>query len=166
MRRQKGLQLRRGADRTGEPILTNKVFHDMHVILSLKLGDGEGLALFVLGHLLKRTLLVVLPMIDPDPDSDLCIPGSSSCLLPRPVWGLPGASWQLLVGLQGPGTQLREIQYRYCIFCIVFVIIINIISVICKTFYIQFVSLSPFSFFSLPLVGEWGLTKSICHSVY
>jgi len=48
------------ADRTGDPILTNVVFHVMHVILSLKLGDHEGLTLFVHGRILKRTLLVVL----------------------------------------------------------------------------------------------------------
>ena len=35
----------------------------MHFILILKLGDHEGLALFVHGQLLKRTLLVVLPVI-------------------------------------------------------------------------------------------------------
>jgi len=43
--------------------MTNKVFHAMHVILRLKLGDHEGLALFVHSRLLKRTLLVVLPAI-------------------------------------------------------------------------------------------------------
>jgi len=32
----------------------------MHAILRLKLGDHEGLALFVHDHLLKRTLLVVV----------------------------------------------------------------------------------------------------------
>jgi len=51
------------ADRTGDPILTNAVFHAMHVILRLKLGDHEGLALFVHGWLLKRTLLLVPPVI-------------------------------------------------------------------------------------------------------
>ena len=43
--------------------MTNKVFHAMHVVLSLKLGDREGLALLVHSRLLKRTLLVVLPAI-------------------------------------------------------------------------------------------------------
>jgi len=55
--------LQEGADRTGDPILTNTVFHAMHVILSLKLGDHKGLALFVHGRLLKRTLFIVLPAI-------------------------------------------------------------------------------------------------------
>jgi len=55
--------LQGGVDRTGDPILTNEVFHAMHVILSLKLGDHKGLTLFVHGCLLKRTLLVVLPVI-------------------------------------------------------------------------------------------------------
>jgi len=35
----------------------------IHIILILKLGDHEGLALFVYGRLLKGTLLVVLPVI-------------------------------------------------------------------------------------------------------
>jgi len=61
--RRKGSYVQGGADRAGDPILTDEVFHAMHVILSLKLGDHEGLALFVHGRLLKRTLLVVLPAI-------------------------------------------------------------------------------------------------------
>ena len=80
--------------------------------------------------------------------------------------GLPCAAWQLLVGRQCPGTQLRGTQYRFCIFCVIISLIINIINIICKTFYIQFVGLSPFSSFSLPLVGGWALTESIGHSVY
>jgi len=55
--------LQGGADRTGDPILTSKVFHAMHVILILKLGDHKRLALFVRGRLLRRTLLLVLPAI-------------------------------------------------------------------------------------------------------
>jgi len=35
----------------------------MDIILSLKLGDHEGLALFVHSRLLKRTLLAILPEI-------------------------------------------------------------------------------------------------------
>jgi len=63
VRSRKGSHLKGGADRTGDPILTNEVFHARHIILSLKLGDHEGLAFFVHGHLLKRTLVVVLPVI-------------------------------------------------------------------------------------------------------
>jgi len=55
--------LQGGADRTGDPILTNGLFHAMNIILILKLGYYEGLTLFVHGHLLKRTLLVFLPEI-------------------------------------------------------------------------------------------------------
>jgi len=55
--------LQGGADRTGDPILTSEIFHAMHIILSLKLGNHEGLTLFIHGWLLKRTLLVVLPAI-------------------------------------------------------------------------------------------------------
>jgi len=50
-------------DRTGDLIVTNAIFHALHVILSLKPGDHEGLTLFIHGQLLKRTLLVVLPVI-------------------------------------------------------------------------------------------------------
>jgi len=35
----------------------------MHLTLNLNLGDHEGLSLFVLGCLLKRALLIVLPVI-------------------------------------------------------------------------------------------------------
>jgi len=59
----KGLYLQEGADRTGDTILTSEVFHAMLVILSLKLEDHKGIALFIHGQLLKRTLLVVLPAI-------------------------------------------------------------------------------------------------------
>jgi len=57
--------LQGGADKTGDPILilTSEVFHAMHIILSLKLGDHKGLALFNHDQLLKRTLLLVLAVI-------------------------------------------------------------------------------------------------------
>jgi len=55
--------LQGGTDRTADPILTNTVFRAVHVTLSLKLGDHEGLAVFVHGRLLQRTLLAVLPAI-------------------------------------------------------------------------------------------------------
>jgi len=71
--------LRGGVDRTGDPILTNAVFHATHIILSLKLGDHEGLTLFIHGRLLKRTLLVVLPAIP------IQIPTPAS-LSPAPVY--------------------------------------------------------------------------------
>jgi len=145
-------------DRTGDQILTNEVFRAMHVILSLKLGDHEGLTLFVHGRLLKRTLLIVLPAIL------IQIP-IRVFLSPVPVYcsGQSGTAWWCLAAagrMPLPGTQLRETQYRFCIFCIISLIIISSsnssINVISKTFYIQFVSLSPFSSFSLPLVGGRG----------
>jgi len=109
------------------------------------------------------------PACDPNVDSGPCIPESSSCLLPAEAsLGHLGAAQKLLAGRQRPGTQLRETQYWLCIFCFIslFINIIVIISVIIKTFYIQFVSLSPFSSFSLSLVGGWGLIESACHSFY
>jgi len=51
------------AERTGDPILTDAIFHALHVILSLKLGNHKGLILFVHGWLLKRTLHLVLLVI-------------------------------------------------------------------------------------------------------
>jgi len=57
----KGSHLQGKVNRSGDLILTNKVFHAMHLILSLKLGDHKGLPLFVHGRLLKRTLLLDLP---------------------------------------------------------------------------------------------------------
>ena len=158
--------MQRGADRKGDPIRTNAIFHAMHVILSLKLEEHEGLALFIHVRLLKRTLLLVLPAIL------IQIPIRAS-LSPVPVYCrgqsrtsrcCPAAAG----GTPAPGTQLWETQYRFCIFYIISLIInINsIISVLSKTFFIQFVSVSPFSSFSLPLLGGRGLTDSVCHSVY
>jgi len=63
VRSHKASYLQGGVGRTGDLILTNKVFHALHVILSLKLGDYEGLTLFVHGWLLKMTLLVLLVIL-------------------------------------------------------------------------------------------------------
>jgi len=138
----------------------------MNIILSWKLGDHKGLAPFIYGQLLKRTLFVVLPAIL------IQIP-IHAFLSPVPVcWrGQPRKSWCCLAdagGMPVPGIRLQETQYLFCIICIIWLIIniISIISAISKTFYIQLVSLSPFSSLSLPLVGGWGLIESICHSVY
>jgi len=59
----KGSHLRGGVNSTGDPILTNAVFHAVLVIPSFILGDHEGLAVFVHGRPLKRTLLISLPAI-------------------------------------------------------------------------------------------------------
>ena len=134
----------------------------MHIILGLKLGDHEGLTLFIHGHLPKRILLVVLPAILIQ--IPICV-----FLSPVPVCCRvkSGTSWCCLAAagrMPVPGTQLQETQYWFGIFCIISLItniinLISIISIISKTFYIQFVSLSPFSSFSLPLVGRWSVNK-------
>jgi len=49
MRSHKVLYLQGGSARTGEPILTNGIFHAIPIIFSLKLGDHEDLAVFVHG---------------------------------------------------------------------------------------------------------------------
>jgi len=114
VRSREGSQLWGGVDRTGDPILTSEVFPAMHVTLSLKLGDHEGLALFVHVWLLKRTLLVVLPAIL------IQIPIRAS-LSPVPACcrGQSGTAWCCLEAADGtpaPGTQLWETQCQFCIF--------------------------------------------------
>jgi len=154
VRSRKGSHLRGGVDRTGDPILTNDVFHAMHFTLTLKLGDHEGLALFVHGRLLNRTLLLVLLVIL------IQIPIHAS-LSPVPACcrGQSWTAWCCLAAAAGtpaPGTHLWETQYRFCIFFFISLIInniINIITVTNKAFYIQFVNLSPFSSF-FPSSGE------------
>jgi len=125
----KGLHLQGGADRTSDPVLTSAVFHAMHVILSLKLGDHEGLALFVLGHLLQRTLLVVLPAIL------IQIP-IHAFLSPVPACcrGQSRTAWCCLTaagGMPVPGTQLQETQCQFYGFSFIS-LIFNIISVMSK----------------------------------
>jgi len=134
VRNHKGSHLWGGADRTGDPILTNTTFHAMHIRLSLKLGDHEGLALFVNGCLLKRTLLLVLPAI-------LIQVLIRAFLSPVPVccgiqsatsWCCPAAAG----GTPAPGTQLWETQCRFSVFCFISVVI-NIISVIRRAVFIS-----------------------------
>jgi len=134
--------------RTGDPILTKELFHAMHVILGLKLGDHEDLSLFVHANLLNRTLLVVLPAVL------IQIP-ICAFLSPVPVHcrGQSGSVWCCLAaagGMPATGAQLQETQDQFCIFCFiaVFLHIISIISIISKTFCTQFVSLPfpPFPF--------------------
>jgi len=85
-------------DRTGDPLLTNNVFDAIHIILSLKLGDHEGLIFFVHGRFLKRTLLLVLPAI---------LVQIPICAFLNPVPStaessprLPAVAWQPLAGFQ------------------------------------------------------------------
>ena len=105
----------------------------MHVTLSVKLRDHKGLALFIHGHLLKRTLIFVLPAV-------LIQILIRAFLSPVPAHcrGQSGTTWCCLAdagGTPAPSTQLRETQCRFSIFCIIsFIInIISIISIISKT---------------------------------
>jgi len=108
-------------DRTGDPIVTNALIYAVHIMLSSKLGDHEGLTLFVHSRLLKSTLLVVLPTIlIQNPIHMFLSPVPAHCQVQS---GASGAAWQLLVGRQRPGTQLRETQCQFCVFCIIFLII-------------------------------------------
>ena len=129
MRSRKGSHSQGGADRTGDPTLTKALFHAMHAMLSLKLGGHEGLALFVHGRLLKRTLLVVQPVIliqipiraflSPVPAHCRVQSGTSRCCLAA-AGGTPAS-----------GTQLRETAYQSRIFGLIS-LIINISSIISK----------------------------------
>jgi len=125
------LYLRGGAGRTGDPVLTSEVLHAM---LSLKLWDHEGLALFIHGPLLKRMLLLVLPAIL----SQILICASRT---PAPVycrvqsgtaWCCPAAAGRT----PAPGTQPWETQCWFCVFCFISLNIISIINVISKTGFI------------------------------
>jgi len=116
----------------------------MHVILSLKLGDHEGLALFIHGQLLKRSLLLVLPvMLIKIPMRAFPSPVPIYCRVQS------GTSWCCLAaagGTPAPGTQLRETQYQFCVFYIISPIIINI-SIISKVGFILNVCRSLFLLF-------------------
>ena len=108
------------------------------------------------------------PTCDPDPDSDPCIPEPSSCLLPSPVQDclvLPGSCWW---DASTPAPNSRKLSISFVYFSLFFLLLILLVLLVLleKLFYIQFVSLSLFSFFSLPLVGGWGLIENVCHSVY
>jgi len=133
MRSRKVSHLQRGADRTGDPILTNAIFYAMHVILSLKLEDHRDLALFIHGQLLKMTLFVVLPAIL------IQIPIRAS-LSPVPVccWGQSETSWCCLAAAGGtpvPCTQPQETPCQFCTFYLI-CLNMNIISVISKASFI------------------------------
>ena len=97
-----------GGDRTGDPTLTNAVFHAMLVIPRLKLGDHEGLAFFTRGWPLKWTLLVVLPVIL------IRIP-IHSFLTPVPVycWGQPRSSWCCSAAAPAPSSGKLSIGFVY-----------------------------------------------------
>jgi len=92
-------------DRTDDPILTDEVFHAMHIILRLKLGDHEGLALFVHGCLPKRALLIVLPAI-------LIQILTCASLSPVPVCcrGQSRTSWCCLAAAGGMPTPSSQLQ--------------------------------------------------------
>jgi len=158
VRSHKGLHVQGGADRTGGLILNNVVFHAIHITLTLKLGDHEGLS--VHGWLLKRTLLVC----GPDPDSDPCIPESCSCLLLSPVWDflvLPGSYWW---DASAPAPDSGKVSIG-CVYFALFLLILLVLLMFLVKFLYSVLSLCPFSSFSLPLVGGWGLIASICHAV-
>ena len=96
--------------------------------------DHEGLALFIHGWLLKKTLLVVLSAILNQ------IP-IHAFLSPVPIYcgGQSGTSWCCLAAAGGtpvPSTQLQETQHRFCIFSLIS-LIINVVSIISKAVFIS-----------------------------
>ena len=140
MRSRKASHLQGGADRTSDPILTNAVFHTIHVILNLKLGDHEGLTFFIHGQLVQRALLLVLPAIL------IQIP-IRVFLSPIPVYaeaspGLPVAAWQVLAHNSG---KLSVGLVCFVLFLILLVLLVLLVKL------------------------WWGgqrLIESICHAVY
>ena len=100
---------------------------------------------------------------NPDPDSDLCIPESSSSLQSRIAWCFLAAAGGT-PGFCHPSLG-KTVSVLYILCFSLIINIINIINVISKPLYIQLVSLSPFSSFSFRLVGGWALIESICHRV-
>ncbi|PKU42461.1 hypothetical protein llap_7219 [Limosa lapponica baueri] len=80
-----GSHLWGGTDRTGDPKLTNRVFHPICITLSIKTEGSKGQLSFFNGQCPRRTLPVRLPLIliraflTPDLES-------SSCPSPSPVW--------------------------------------------------------------------------------
>ena len=100
-------------DRIGDPILTNEVFHAMHVILSLKVGYHEGLVLFIRGWFLKRTRLILAAMLIQ----------ISVCAFPSPVpvycWVQSGTSWCFLAATGGtPAPQHPTTRISVSVFYI------------------------------------------------
>ena len=161
MRSHKGLHLQGGVDRTGDPILTNEVFHGSACHTRFTAEGHKDLALFVHDQLLKRTLLLVLPEIL------IQIP-VRAFLSPVPVycWSQSGTSWYLPgICRQGASTPAPSSRKVYWVLYILFFsLIINIVSVL-SVFNVKFVSLSPFSSFFLPLVGGHILIERVSHSV-
>jgi len=149
-----GSCLQGGADKTDDPILTREVCHAMHIILGLKLGDHQGLTLFIQGQLLKRTLLLVLPEI---------LIRIHAFLSPIPAYrGVqPGTSWCCPAAAgptPAPGTQLQETQHPY--FALLSVLLVLLV----KLFY-YLICTSLCLFLLLPW-WESGLAESICCSAH
>ena len=119
VRSRKGSYLRGGADRTGELLLTSEVFHAMHVIPSLKLG-GSRWSRSPRPWPASEDNPTHGSACGPDPDSDLYIPESSSCLLPRPVWDclvLPGSCWwDASARHPTPGNSVSVLYILYYLF--------------------------------------------------
>ena len=108
----------------------------MHVTLRLKLEDHEGLALFILGRLLKSTLLPVLPVI-------LIQILICASLSPAPACcrGQSGTAWccpELPVGRQCPAPNSGKLSVGLVYFALfllllIFLVVKLILCSICKS---------------------------------
>jgi len=111
----------------------------MHVILSLKLGDHEGLVLLCPWSPSEEEP-AHCPACDPDPDSYPCVPESNSCLLPRPVQDflvLSGSCWQDTSALARNSRKL-SIGFVYFILCLLLLILLAVLVLLVKHFIFSF----------------------------
>jgi len=103
----------------------------MHVILSLKLGDHEGLALLHPWPASEEGP-TCYSACNRDPDSDLCIPEPSSHLPLRPVQDflvLPGSCWW---ATSAPAPSSRKLSILFVYFALFLLILLVLFSVISK----------------------------------
>jgi len=95
VRSREGSHARGGADRTGDLVLANVIFHAVPVTLGLELGITRGsLSLSMAGSWRGPC---PCPACDADPDCDPCVPESSAHPLPGPArdcLALPGSCWR------------------------------------------------------------------------
>ena len=93
-----------------------------------------------------------------DPDSDPCIPESSSCLLPRPVRDflvLPGRCWQD-ASAPAPNSEKLSIGFVYFVLFLLLLILLILLVSLVKLLILSF---SPFSSFFPSSGGRMGVNR-------
>jgi len=108
----------------------------MHIILILNLGDHEGLSLFIHGCLLKRTLLIVLPVILMWILVRAFLSPVPAYCLPRPVWDtlvLPRNCWPDVNAL-APNSGKLSIGFVYFVLFLFLLILLLLLVLLLKLF--------------------------------